>query len=154
MRRITGSFACTLANLERVSRWPSLAVIPFSFAGIPLRSRDLIQTQIRGRRRRTLTVEQGGPALAVIVSSPYEIDPTTESGKPLVTRSELIEELSLAVGASLSRVNLQPALKNAIDGPSSNPAQRVVIPRGRMARWGAQPCSQQLWPYRKPSRRG
>ena len=61
MRRISGSFACTLANLERVSRWPGLAVIPFSYARIPSRSRDLIQTQIRGRRRRTLTVEQGGP---------------------------------------------------------------------------------------------
>jgi hypothetical protein len=69
-----------------------------------------------------------GPALAVIVSALYEIDPTTESGKPLVTRSELIEQLSLAAGASLSRVNLQPALKNALGGPSSNPAQRVVIP--------------------------
>jgi hypothetical protein len=38
-------------------------MIPFFFARIPSRSRDLIriQTQRRGRRRRTLIVEQGGP---------------------------------------------------------------------------------------------
>lgn len=61
MRRITRSFTCIPTHLECVSRRAGLAVIPFFFVRVVARYRDLIQTQIRGRRRITPIVEQGDP---------------------------------------------------------------------------------------------